>query len=630
VRADVFVERLRRLRGDDLRSVWSFCKDRYADRERVAFQTAKASGSTVAEPDALSGASPVFGLVSVEDVRGQARDGVGDGDDPTTGNDFLRRGDGHAGDDADHLSKPSKGGSKKKGKRGKSGARETEEEWFPNEKEMTLRLSRGVWFELYGDSGCLKDASPTPNEHFLGEHLLRWIFDETTDVPEEGSVSVSGSAFDEPANLGVFDERVAGRISARAPSLETIAKRLESNASLVARALSTKLNIRRLTDACVVLAGRLFTDVESGGSGSVRDLNPSTERGRLGFRAFWRRCSFLKSAACDLRRALLVLDLEEIKESRAALERAMAEMAAEYKTLEALQSKTREEASAAEKKETKTKKRTKTDAEREQKADARRLKILASCEVRIDALQRRWNALKTHDVPLLDRSSNGKTMELNRLESSAAAKEVVIAQANDGSREARCSKLVETKIEDQLRRWIENDGEVPHETLLISATIARVPMKLAMPLCLAQERLAKLDLQMEAAQLERAEAVAAAAAAAGSRDGAWTAQVTALAVIRERLLRLAASAAADAAVAEQERLLAEEGEASEARRAKEEKAKAKRAKEKARAKEAKAAEDEAKAAAAAAAAEEEAVIEAKAVAARDAAAAARAAARRDA
>jgi len=605
---DDLVARLRRAESEDLRLAWSFCRDRWLERAPIASLAARADGLTAAVPDALSARSPVFGLVRHTSAE------VG-GSEPR---------EGRGGDEKRKPRSSAKGG--KGGKAKKDGEKEKEasgsREWVPGEHALALRVSRGVWRELYGDVPVTnrvpkQTAGLVPvSEAFLGEHLLKWLWkrDAEPEVPTTDAPTA------------------ASRVSSL--SLATRAARLEANDTLARGLLVSKLGIRRKVDACVVLAGRLAT------STAPRDWDHASEAGRAAFRALWNRSAFLALAVNELRRALLELDVSELDQRRAVLKRLESEASDEYVLLRHRAQKTKEEGETAAR-EAKAKRQISAKlassgaADAERVANERRARVVEACERRMKELSRRWTLLQQVEVPAVSEASQRLRIELSILERPGRSdrEDVEMAQAEDGSPYLRCSRAYRARREADLEAWIADGGAiVPRITDALARSVARIPFRLATPLVLAQERLAKLDLQMEAAQSARAKAAAGAhlARAAASGDAAVAAlERAAAAAIRERLERLAADFAADEAVAEQERFLAEEGEASEARRAKEEKARAKRAKEKARAREARAAEEAAREADKAAAARAAAAREADEAARRGAEEAARAAERRD-
>ena len=608
---DDLVARLRRAESEDLRLAWSFCRDRWLERAPTASLAARADGLTAAVPDALSERSPVFGLVRHEaEARSEPREGRG-------------------GDEKRKPRSSAKGG--KGGKAKKDGEKEKEasgsREWVPGEHALALRVSRGVWRELYGDV-CFEPnrvpkqtaglTSKVPvSEAFLGEHLLKWLWKR--DAEPEVSTTDAPTAASRVSSLATQDSRLA---------------RLEANDTLARGLLVSKLGIRRKVDACVVLAGRLATGT------APRDWDHASEAGRAAFRALWNRSAFLALAVNELRRALLELDVSELDQRRAVLKRLESEASDEYVLLRHRAQKTKEEGETAAR-EAKAKRQISAKlassgvADAERAANERRARVVDACERRMKELSRRWTLLQQVEVPAVSEASQRLRIELSILERPGRSdrEDVEMAQAEDGSPYLRCSRAYRARREADLEAWIADGGAfVPQITDALARSVARIPFRLATPLVLAQERLAKLDLQMEAVQSARAKAAAGAdlARAAASGDAAVAAlERAAAAAMRERLERLAADFAADEAVAEQERFLAEEGEASEARRAKEEKARAKRAKEKARAREARAAEEAAREAEKAAAARAAAAREADEAARRGAEEAARAAERRD-
>ena len=588
------VARLRRAESEDLRAARSFCRDRWSERAPAASRAARRGGLTAAVPDALSARSPVFGLVAADEAAREA---------PTTGRaraDEKRKG-----------GKGGKGGKARKEKPAPSGRASASSEWVPGERALALRVSRGVWRELYGDFRTpegKQHAGPVPVEEvFLGEHLLKWLWKRDA----------------EPAEPPAPPPRDA--------SVALGAARLEANDVLVRGLLASKLEIRRRVDACVVLAGRLTT------ASAPRDWDHTTDAGRAAFRALWSRSAFLALAANELRRALLERDCAELEQRRAWLKREEDALREEFGETRVRVQKIEEEHRIAER-DAKAKRQISSKllgagvAEAEREASALRERRRAMWERRAKELKERYDHLQIREIPLLDEASQRVRIELSVLErpnrSDRADVEIAL-NPEDGSPYARCSPAYAARREADIEEWIANEGAVvPESTDALARSVTRIPFRLATPLCLAQERLTKLDLQMEAAQNARAKAAADAHVARAAAGDASVAALerAAAAAIRERL---AADAAADEAVAEQERLLAEEGEASEARRAKEEKVRAKRAKEKARAREAKAAEEAAREAKRAAAARAAAAREAEEGARRRAEEAARAAERRD-
>ena len=530
---------------------------------------------TAAVPDALSERSPVFGLVRHEaEARSEPREGRG-------------------GDEKRKPRSSAKGG--KGGKAKKDGEKEKEasgsREWVPGEHALALRVSRGVWRELYGDV-CFEPnrvpkqtaglTSKVPvSEAFLGEHLLKWLWKR--DAEPEVSTTDAPTAASRVSSLATQDSRLA---------------RLEANDTLARGLLVSKLGIRRKVDACVVLAGRLATGT------APRDWDHASEAGRAAFRALWNRSAFLALAVNELRRALLELDVSELDQRRAVLKRLESEASDEYVLLRHRAQKTKEEGETAAR-EAKAKRQISAKlassgvADAERAANERRARVVDACERRMKELSRRWTLLQQVEVPAVSEASQRLRIELSILERPGRSdrEDVEMAQAEDGSPYLRCSRAYRARREADLEAWIADGGAfVPQITDALARSVARIPFRLATPLVLAQERLAKLDLQMEAVQSARAKAAAGAhlARAAASGDAAVAAlERAAAAAMRERLERLAADFAADEAVAEQERFLAEEGEASEARRAKEEGARETR-QGLARAREARAAEEAAR------------------------------------
>ena len=486
--------------------------------------------------------------------------------------------EGRGGDEKRKPRSSAKGG--KGGKAKKDGEKEKEasgsREWVPGEHALALRVSRGVWRELYGDV-CFEPnrvpkqtaglTSKVPvSEAFLGEHLLKWLWKR--DAEPEVSTTDAPTAASRVSSLATQDSRLA---------------RLEANDTLARGLLVSKLGIRRKVDACVVLAGRLATGT------APRDWDHASEAGRAAFRALWNRSAFLALAVNELRRALLELDVSELDQRRAVLKRLESEASDEYVLLRHRAQKTKEEGETAAR-EAKAKRQISAKlassgaADAERAANERRARVVDACERRMKELSRRWTLLQQVEVPAVSEASQRLRIELSILERPGRSdrEDVEMAQAEDGSPYLRCSRAYRARREADLEAWIADGGAfVPQITDALARSVARIPFRLATPLVLAQERLAKLDLQMEAVQSARAKAAAGAhARAAASGDAA----VAAPSGRRRRRCasgseRLAADFAADEAVAEQERFLAEEGEASEARRAKEEKARAKRAKE---------------------------------------------------
>ena len=128
-------------------------------------------------------------------------------------------------------------------------------------------------------------------------------------------------------------------------------------------------------------------------------------------------------------------------------------------------------------------------------------------------LSRRWTLLQQVEVPAVSEASQRLRIELSILERPGRSdrEDVEMAQAEDGSPHLRCSRAYRARREADLEAWIADGGAfVPRITDALARSVARIPFRLATPLVLAQERLANLDLQMEAVQSARAKAAAGA------------------------------------------------------------------------------------------------------------------------
>ena len=82
------------------------------------------------------------------------------------------------------------------------------------------------------------------------------------------------------------------------------------NDELLAGLLAAKLKVRRLTDETATLAGNVMADHRR--RLTLRNLDPTSPVDAETLRKFWRRAILLRYKTCELRRALLALDLEEL------------------------------------------------------------------------------------------------------------------------------------------------------------------------------------------------------------------------------------------------------------------------------------------------------------------------------
>ena len=574
VRLDDLLGRLRKLKDDDLKPVWEFCKQVWQERAASIEPVMKLNGLVKCDPDLLSLTSPVFGVVV--------------GHDKTTGPDTTGTTE-NGNDENDSAvkekeSKKKKSGAKSAGQRGavlSVSPVDKKDEWVPNEQSHKLRVSRGVWRDLYGAPGGEDTTEP-----FFGERLLGWLFhDAGAGVGELGLSTVSKSPSEDSAE--------------RAKKTQHVLAKIDAHSVLFKQFLEQKLLTRGLVDAVLVITGRLVTEppcVPTGfASRAFMDLDHASEADAEKFVTFWRRHAFLSFHVLELRKTLMHLDIAEIQDDDQALVREQKAIQTEYSQSEGVKKKSLVERDEADKASKRLGAKKKSDAELLlfHKAQARRIAVAEDCDVRQQELQGAFDELNKHIEPV-HRAHLQKVQLLQQLESSSEIKDdVVTSVGDDGSFLRKCSVSLEEKITTQRDLWIQHEGELPDATFEVARSVSRIPFRLSHLLCLATERLVKLDLQMEIVRNERVEAVTfvAETLAVSPRHGANATQTLVRRCVRERLENQAqefatAEREADAAVAHA-KMMEEEDLDSEAARKKEEKAKAKKAKEKAKAQEAK-------------------------------------------
>ena len=602
VRLDDLVGRLKKLAADDLKPVWDFCKDVLFEGQighRLFPSTFKAEGLMRRDPGALSMTSPLFSMTTggAVDERQQRVD--------ETKSDHVK------------SKKKGKGGQKASG----SGKTSAGTEWVPNEQTLRLRVSTGVWRELYGETQI--DTTDT-KECFFGERLLNWLFHDS---------GVGG----EPAgdlNKTLDDE------DGRVKKLETVLAKLETHETLFQDLMEMKLKLRGFVDQVLVIASRLLTEaplVPPRFTGrAFADLDFTSEADREKFVTFWRRHAFLTFHTLELRKNLMNLDIVDLLDDEHALTLKSQHIKDDFSVLDNLKMKITVEREHAERASKRLDAKKKSDAWQKLFQEKQEERKEQEQEITHDMrdLREKHKQLLERDMPEVNAALCVKSEVLQELEKSERNSDVVTTTADDGSYLRKCSPAMEEIITHQVESWIQKDGDLPAATLEIAESVSRIPFRVSHLLWLAQERILKLDLQMEFLLGQRVQATAFAAEsltiAHSQKLGSVATQTTVLGFIRDRLEHQAAEFAAEEAVREQELLLEEEGLDAEAKRLKEEKAKAKKAKEKAIAKEAKemAAEDEARAATAVA--EQAAAAEAKVAAKREAEEAQKAAAKREA
>ena len=446
--------------------------------------------------------------------------------------------------------------SKRKGKGGKGGGGakgggkdpDADGEWFgERDAARSLRVSAGVWRALYPDVG----EGQGPGENFLGERLLNWLYRDAHAYRERGS-------------LGAESEEAKTRAVASADAL------LERNEALIAEALRTKATIRAMVDEILVLYGR----VASPKAWRPGGLDPERPADVASFEARWRDWHALRRATTRLRARLYELDVAECEVELEDLERCEREWKETVRTIEARRKEVGHEAEAAKKKAAAASKGGKSAADRAAAALAARLEAMVEeLEARHQMYMRRVGD-SAHEHQCVSRAVRYRGAALKAL------REAMATERREGAEDADVAR--------ETRRWRENvargEGAIPAKTSHLSDRIAKLPATLAPPLAFAQERLAAIDVQMEAAHLERLEALAdIAEETRGDRYAAVHGLI--VACVASRLERAAEEDAREKALREQERLLAEVDEAEEAKRTREEKAKARKAEVRARAKE---------------------------------------------
>ena len=569
VRLDDLGARLRNLSARDVHEVWSFCNHRWQERERVLGLVMRDEGMYKVREGQLSGVSPLFGMT-----------GPASKEDSSAAEPEERRAAG------------GKSAGKKRGKGGKGrgggGGGKAEDEWLPDESSRSIRLSLGVWRALYpetvgespDDAGGVAAEAHAPEEGFMGERLVNWLYHEANEDQRPAVMHA------EEEVKRCHDE-----------GFEAV----RMNDELLAGLLAAKLKVRRLTDETATLAGNVMADHRAGLT--LRNLDPTSPVDAETLRKFWRRAILLRYKTCELRRALLALDLEELGHEVREIARLEKEYNATDEALVRLFKETEAAQEAAKKKNT---------GEMSEEARAtlvaasdRREKILHELRLRIRINSERKKEL-AEEGSLVSRAIDHKRKTHDALgrDPINAEVETVPREAFGGDVELRVVAEREANIDAEVEAWRETGGDIPDETAALVEQCARIPRRVAMPLALAQERVLAVDVQMEGLLFERSEVVAD-LHSMEMMDHYHQSHVTLTTFLRDRLEKAATAAEAEEALREQERLLAEEGRAAEAKRAREEKAKAKRAEVRQRAKHLRERElEEAKAAEEAAHAEE--------------------------
>ena len=568
MRLDDLGARLRNLSARDVHEVWSFCNHRWQERERVLGLVMRDEGMYKVREGQLSGVSPLFGMT-----------GPASKEDSSAAEPEERRAAG------------GKSAGKKRGKSGKGrgggGGGKAEDEWLPDESSRSIRLSLGVWRALYpetvgespDDAGGVAAEAHAPEEGFMGERLVNWLYHEANEDQR-------------PAVMHAEEE-----VKFHDEGFEAV----RMNDELLAGLLAAKLKVRRLTDETATLAGNVMADHRAGLT--LRNLDPTSPVDAETLRKFWRRAILLRYKTCELRRALLALDLEELGHEVREIARLEKEYNATDEALVRLFKETEAAQEAAKKKNT---------GEMSEEARAtlvaasdRREKILHELRLRIRINSERKKEL-AEEGSLVSRAIDHKRKTHDALgrDPINAEVETVPREAFGGDVELRVVAEREANIDAEVEAWRETGGDIPDETAALVEQCARIPRRVAMPLALAQERVLAVDVQMEGLLFERSEVVAD-LHSMEMMDHYHQSHVTLTTFLRDRLEKAATAAEAEEALREQERLLAEEGRAAEAKRAREEKAKAKRAEVRQRAKHLRERElEEAKAAEEAAHAEE--------------------------